>query len=410
MDVLDRADLPFPHSLPEFQRLFPDDAACAAYLEKARWGDGFACPHCGTAGEPFHFENRPGVLRCRKCRQNTGLTVGTVMERSHTPLNVWFWAAYLVASQTPGMSAVQFQRQLGLSRYETAFQILHKLRSGMVRPNQDRIGGQPKNHRPLGLPVPARDESRSEYKLAEEWRSTFAAKLGWVYEDWLPEGVSPRSVIEKLSIPDVPYWSFFEGLPVVEEGTSDPDTVGAAYDRLARLIFYSLDWAMADSGLHPSRNPDVLRGKRKTDEIQAELAHSLLKEAEELVGKGDNTRATAALREAVEIYSALARANPGRYDPPLADALNNWSNRLGEAGRRTEASTAVEEAVAIYRRLAAEDPARYEPGLARSLSNCSVHLSEVGRRPEALAAIEEAVAIRAGWQRRTRRAMSPSWR
>ena len=140
------ADLPFPHSLPEFQRLFPDDAACAAYLEKARWGDGFACPHCGTAGEPFHFENRPGVLRCRKCRQNTGLTVGTVMERSHTPLNVWFWAAYLVASQTPGMSAVQFQRQLGLSRYETAFQILHKLRSGMVRPNQDRIGGQPKNH------------------------------------------------------------------------------------------------------------------------------------------------------------------------------------------------------------------------------------------------------------------------
>ena len=36
MDVLDRADLPFPHSLPEFQRLFPDDAACAAYLEKAR--------------------------------------------------------------------------------------------------------------------------------------------------------------------------------------------------------------------------------------------------------------------------------------------------------------------------------------------------------------------------------------
>ena len=68
------------------------------------------------------------------------------MERSHTPLNVWFWAAYLVASQTPGMSAVQFQRHLGLSRYETAFQILHKLRSGMVRPNQDRIGGQPKNH------------------------------------------------------------------------------------------------------------------------------------------------------------------------------------------------------------------------------------------------------------------------
>ena len=74
------------------------------------------------------------------------LTVGTVMERSHTPLSVWFWAAYLVASQTPGMSAVQFQRQLGLSRYETAFGILHKLRAGMVRPDQDRIGGTAVGH------------------------------------------------------------------------------------------------------------------------------------------------------------------------------------------------------------------------------------------------------------------------
>jgi len=39
------------------------------------------------------------------------------------------------------MSAVQFQRQLGL-RYETAFQILHKLRAGMVRPERDAIDAQ----------------------------------------------------------------------------------------------------------------------------------------------------------------------------------------------------------------------------------------------------------------------------
>ena len=68
------------------------------------------------------------------------------MERTHTALSVWFWAAYLITSQTPGMSAVQFQRQLGLSCYETAFQILHKLRVGMVRPDQDRIGGRPEEH------------------------------------------------------------------------------------------------------------------------------------------------------------------------------------------------------------------------------------------------------------------------
>ena len=64
------------------------------------------------------------------------------MERTHTPLSTWFWAAYMMTTQTPGQSALQFQRQLGLSRYETAFQILHKLRAGMVRPERDQIGGE----------------------------------------------------------------------------------------------------------------------------------------------------------------------------------------------------------------------------------------------------------------------------
>jgi transposase-like protein len=146
MDILKQTDASFPQSLPEFQRLFADDAACAAYLENARWRDGFVCPHCRAAGEPFRFAGRPGVLRCRKCRRDIALTAGTVMEGTHTPLSVWFWAAYLVASQTPGISATQFQRQIGLSRYETAFQILHKLRAGMVRPDQDRIGGRPGEH------------------------------------------------------------------------------------------------------------------------------------------------------------------------------------------------------------------------------------------------------------------------
>jgi hypothetical protein len=140
-DVLQWEHLPFPRALPQFQRLFPDDAACARYLESAKWPKGFVCPHCGEKGEPVRLTTRPGVLACRPCRKQTSLTVGTVMERTHTPLATWFWAAYLVCTMTPGISAVQLQRQVGLSRYETAFQILHKLRAGMVRPNRDAIGG-----------------------------------------------------------------------------------------------------------------------------------------------------------------------------------------------------------------------------------------------------------------------------
>src|SRR6266852_574245 len=118
-----RRDLPFPGSLPEFQHLFPDDTACAAYLEAIRWRDGFVCGWCGEPGEPYRFANRPHVLRCRKCQRDNALTAGTVMERTRTPLSIWFWAAYLVSSHTPGMSAVQFQRQLGLNRYEAAFEL-----------------------------------------------------------------------------------------------------------------------------------------------------------------------------------------------------------------------------------------------------------------------------------------------
>ena len=130
----------FPETLPQFQKAFPDEMACANYLEKLRWPVGFVCSTCSFIGTPYRFKNRPTVLRCRNCQADTHLTAGTVMHKSRTPLQIWFWAAYLVTSHTPGVSATQFQRQLGLNRYETAFQILHKLRSAMVRPKRDRIG------------------------------------------------------------------------------------------------------------------------------------------------------------------------------------------------------------------------------------------------------------------------------
>ena len=62
------------------------------------------------------------------------------MHRTRQSLALWFWAAYLVTTQTPGMSALQFQKQLGIKRYETAFLILHKLRVAMVRPERGPIG------------------------------------------------------------------------------------------------------------------------------------------------------------------------------------------------------------------------------------------------------------------------------
>ena len=63
------------------------------------------------------------------------------MHRSKMPLTLWFQAAYLVTTHTPGLSALQFQRQVGLTSYQTAFTMLHKLRAAMVREGRDRLSG-----------------------------------------------------------------------------------------------------------------------------------------------------------------------------------------------------------------------------------------------------------------------------
>jgi len=63
------------------------------------------------------------------------------MHRSHIPIQEWFWAAYLVATHTPGISAVQIQRQLGSSSDTTAWHMLHRLRKGMVNENRSRLSG-----------------------------------------------------------------------------------------------------------------------------------------------------------------------------------------------------------------------------------------------------------------------------
>jgi ISXO2-like transposase domain len=81
------------------------------------------------------------VFKCASCKHQTSVTAGTVLHGSKTPLREWFWAAYLVTTQTPGLSATQLQRQLGLRRYETAWAMLQKLRRAMRRPDRDRLTG-----------------------------------------------------------------------------------------------------------------------------------------------------------------------------------------------------------------------------------------------------------------------------
>jgi transposase-like protein/ribosomal protein L37AE/L43A len=125
----------------EFQERFASEEDCREYLFASRWPAGFECPAC-RGPEAGVMHSRRLVWQCKDCGHQTSVTAGTVMHATRTPLRTWFWAAYLVATHHPGISARQLQRQLGLSRYETAWLILHKLRRAMVAPERELLKGE----------------------------------------------------------------------------------------------------------------------------------------------------------------------------------------------------------------------------------------------------------------------------
>ncbi len=124
----------------DFQTRFATEDACREYLFDCRWPEGFVCPGCG--GHSAGQATRRNLWICTGCKLQTSVTAGTVMHATRTPLRTWFWAAYLVATHHPGISAKQLQRQLDLARYETAWLILHKLRRAMVAPERALLRAQ----------------------------------------------------------------------------------------------------------------------------------------------------------------------------------------------------------------------------------------------------------------------------
>jgi transposase-like protein len=129
----------YPKDMKEFRRQFSNTDACREYLVQCRWPDGFICPKC--SGKKSWLNKKRYVFECQECGRQTSPTSGTVMHRSHLALEEWFWAAYLVATHTPGISALQIQRQLGIVGYKNAWHLLHRLRKGMVSDSRTKLSG-----------------------------------------------------------------------------------------------------------------------------------------------------------------------------------------------------------------------------------------------------------------------------
>jgi transposase-like protein/transposase len=130
--------------------IYHDDNAARAHLEALMWPQGPVCPHCGVVNNATAMKGastRPGVYKCREkeCRKPFTVTVGTVMERSKIPLHKWVLAAHFMASSKKGMSALQLQRMMGLSSYESAWFLFHRLREATKRPaSAGPLGGEGK--------------------------------------------------------------------------------------------------------------------------------------------------------------------------------------------------------------------------------------------------------------------------
>jgi len=129
----------YPANLVEFIDWFPSDEACLEYLEAVRWPGGFRCPKCRATS---FWSVRGDVLKeCATCHHQTSATAGTIFEGTRKSLRLWFLTMWLVTAEKNGISAMGLQRELGFSRYETAWTWLHKLRRAMVRPGRDRLSG-----------------------------------------------------------------------------------------------------------------------------------------------------------------------------------------------------------------------------------------------------------------------------
>ena len=164
-------------TLVQIMERFADEETARTYLESLRWPEGAVCPKCG-ADEPYKLTpkatstkpGRKGLYKCRACRKQFTVTVGTIFEDSHIPLNKWLVAIYLMCSSKKGISAHQLHRMLSLS-YKAAWFMCHRIRYAMSSgPHASKLGG-------LGGIVEADETYIGGKRRGNNWRPTKQAVM-----------------------------------------------------------------------------------------------------------------------------------------------------------------------------------------------------------------------------------------
>ncbi len=153
---------------------YHDEEAARAQLESIRWPNGPYCPVCGSFDEVRPTATPPkakgaGWYRCRVCRRNFTVRVGSIFHRSHVPLHKWLLAFRLMAGSKKGISAHQLHRTLNVD-YKTAWFLEHRIRECMDDDDAGPIGGE-------GKTVEADETYITKERGRGEW--IYSNELGW---------------------------------------------------------------------------------------------------------------------------------------------------------------------------------------------------------------------------------------
>jgi len=138
-------------NLATLSQLFSDETAARDFIESKVWPTGPVCPHCAcvdvyklTAKPESKTPVRPGVYKCKACRKQFTVRIGTIFEDSHIPFTKWLMTIHLMTSSKKGVSSLQIKRELGIS-YKAAWFMTHRIREAMKLPTDEPpLGGDGK--------------------------------------------------------------------------------------------------------------------------------------------------------------------------------------------------------------------------------------------------------------------------
>lgn len=131
-------------TIPQFERMFPNEGSCAAYLIAHRWPDGVHCPRCGSV-EVTALTTMDFHWQCYACAPATSYRfshiAGTIFENTNKPLREWFRVSHMMLTSKKGVSALQIQRVMGFGSYETAWSMCHRIRAGLADEEFQKLMG-----------------------------------------------------------------------------------------------------------------------------------------------------------------------------------------------------------------------------------------------------------------------------